>query len=117
MKKTFLFILIISTLLFGACSNESTYVHNEDRKTVQLNISEEEAIAKERIRNDYNYQNYGGENLTLNQVEEIGDGYRLTYTYDINQNAPSDKVTKIEASVIVINGRASNYTHTEIIEN
>ncbi len=94
------YILLVLVIFFLAC-------------TAQLTLEQAKHIAEQRIMQDYNYRAYDGHGLYLKESRTLGSGYHLTYRYDIT-DGPAN-VDSIEVSLIVEDGRASNYTHTELL--
>ncbi len=78
--------------------------------TDPLSMRDPSSIAEERIRNDHIFKASGGHNLSLISEEhkQYGDVYR--FSYDVLDNT----VESIEATVIVKDGKAVNYSYNEV---
>ena len=101
MKKI---MIILAVILLVGCTTQ-----NAD----EISVEDAKKVAEERIKKDYNYEQYNGNNLRLVETNEKENGYKFRYHYDI-ENGPTN-VNRIEISLLVNDGETKNYTHTEIL--
>lgn len=81
-----------------------------------LTTEEARAVAEESVMVSYQYVEYNGHNLQLDEQRAIeNQNYEFVYTFDISTDK-IDGVNKIRMTVPIINGEASNISIEELTE-
>jgi hypothetical protein len=79
-------------------------------------VQDAQAVAEERVMQDYNYRAYNGHNLRLEAMDHIQGGYFFSFRYDIESGLAPSNVNGYRVSMNIINLRAHNFSITELTE-
>lgn len=110
-------IIVIGYLVYFAAIIIGNYLYSGTKVVEEKEITQDEAqqIALERVISDYNYRDLNGYNLRLKSdpVSCGNDCFEFVFEYEVNQTRITG-LDKIEAQIFVVDGKAKNFTYTEI---